>query len=126
MYVENTLSLLHSAEKLKKSRGLYTEDQVQRCVQLGGQFGRAVDNLFSKRVGSENCFLQRTNRQVKCSDVQAFCQRHNDKRLWDCVPGRVHNGFEKVRHEWRVKDPVKFARKLCELSHKLDLWRKFM
>ena len=32
---------------LKHSRGRYTDEQVARCSQMGGAFGREIDRLFT-------------------------------------------------------------------------------
>ena len=114
------------SEKLKKARGVYTDEQVARCSELGGQFGRHLEELFHSSVGSEHLAFQGDATHVDDNDVQSFLSEFVEDKLWDNVPGRAHPGFETMRHGWKVKNCADFAKKMAALSQKLDLWRNFV
>ena len=117
--------LSFDSEKLKRSRGLYTDQQVSRCCQLGGQFGKDLDAMLLQNIGMVHSTSSTLSHHVKCSDVRAFIERYESCNLWKSIPGRAHVGFEKMKHEFKVRNCEKFARRLSHLSYRLDVWKKF-
>ena len=114
------------SEKLRKSRGVYTDEQIDRCCQIGGQFGAALESLFSCNVGSERTVHSRHSTRDITHDVHVFLKNYVSDKLWNEIPKRQHNGFEKIRHEWKIKDSKKLAKRLLHRSERLDMWRKFV
>ena len=113
------------AEKLRRSRGTYTDAQVARCSQLGGQFGRNLSKLFCGAIGSEKDHFVRNCESVDKTDVAHFLETYSQDRLWSFIPGRQHDGFANIKHEWKFKNGAKFAAKMASLSQSLDCWRTF-
>ena len=70
-------------EMLKRSRGTYTNAQVQRCCQLCGAFGRYLDDIFMTSVTATD---QRPKKPCHQStkydtDVQQFLEGYKDECL---------------------------------------------
>ena len=125
MYTLNKYTRVYDAEKMRRARGIYTDEQVDRCSQLGGQFGHALEKLFLNDITGVHSSNYTPKRHSKCSDVNVFLENYRKYDLWQNVPGRCHAGFEKMKHEWRVKDCGKLAKRLHHLSNRLDLWKTF-
>lgn len=110
---------------MRKARGLYTDEHVARCSQLGGQFSKDLEKMFSENVGSDRLdFIRDGN--VDNSDVKVFLENYGDDELWAFKPGRFHTGFKNIKHEWRIKNCAKFIGKLTSLGETLDMWRSFV
>ena len=114
------------SEKLRQARGVYSDDHVARCSQLGGQFGKNLEALFYDHVGTEQNKYTKDCSHVSASDVNFFLTNYVNEELWEHIPGRQHHGFERVRHEWKIRNCDKLAKKLAYLSNRLDLWRNFV
>ena len=69
-------------EKLRKSRGVYTDEQIDRCCQIGGQFGAALESLFSCNVGSERTVHSRHSTRDITHDVHVFLKNYVSDKLW--------------------------------------------
>ena len=110
---------------MRKSHGLYTEEHVARCSEVGGQFRHDLHQLFRDNIGSERESLAQV-KKVDTNDVQHFIDNYAQENLWGYVPGRFHVGFESIKHEWRIKNCAKFTEKLLSLNQSMDLWRNFV
>lgn len=120
------LCLYVFTEKLKQSGGVYSDEQVARCSELGGQFAKTLESLFCTRVGTEKCQYFCNHKHVERRDVEVFVNTYKCDNLWGNIPKRSHAGFEKVKHEWRIRDCKRFATKLSNLSARLDMWKTFV
>ena len=105
--------------------GSYTDEHVARCSQLGGSFGRDLEQMLLQNVGSDRQGFIPDCNHVSNSDVRVFLNEYQTDRLWDYLPGRVHEGFADIKHEWKIRNPAAFAKKMSALSEKLDLWQSF-
>ena len=115
---------LYCSDKIRRSNGVYTEDQVARCCQLGGQFGRHLDDLFLHSLCGDKPSYQRTKYHVNKTDVASFVEQYQCHDLWKHVPGRAHAGFENIRHELKINDCAKFVKRIETLSERLDVWKR--
>ena len=112
-------------EKLKRSRGIYTDDQVARCCQLGGQFGRNLEAVLLQNISGGHLSSCTASHHINRSDVQVFVEKYRNHGLWENIPGRAHPGFEKMKHDSKVKDCGRLAKRLNHLSYRIDVWKKF-
>ena len=113
---------------MKRSRGRYTEKEVQRCAEMGGSFGKDIDKIlnhagvlsFTESSSSRAGFKKRQQ-----EDIMAFVNQFNADKLFSFVPNRSHVGLEAFQYINKIKQPLKLGKKLRVLSEVLDDWDVF-
>lgn len=104
---------------------MYSDDQVDRCAQLGGEFAKHLQEMFLRNVAASKCPNASRSKHV-CPDVQRFLDEYTDDRLWDYKPGRRHDGFKDVRVQFGISNTAKFASTVARLSNTLSVWENFL
>ena len=106
---------------LKHSRGHYTDQQVARCAQMGGAFGRQVDRLFTLaglgQYDSRDVY-KRPNWYKE--DIRAFTEEYQEYALTDYLPGRQPAGFKDFVFDISIKSPRQLAQKVLQFSTDMD------
>ena len=98
---------MHISEMLKKSRGQYTDKQIKRCSQLGGEFGREFLRLLSENIAlGHEASGQKPNNVYKQDITLAIKELHNDA-LFDYVPPRHYRAFATFTRTNRITAPQK-------------------
>ena len=85
------------SEMLKRSRGIYTERQVQRCAEMSGAYGKDVSRILAATTQHhENRPGQTKKATVLAGDVLKFTKIYGGDGLLSYVPGRSHRGMDEV------------------------------
>lgn len=111
---------------MKHSRGKYTNKQVDRCAQMGGAFGKKVDEIFTASgLGSFETF-SKMKRPSHSQDILLFTKEYLPDALFDYIPIRHHTGFQHfcLKSVSCIKKPGDMGKKLEDLSRQVDLWRE--
>jgi len=109
---------------LKRSRGQYTSQQVKRCAQIGGEFGKTIGKLVAESAGTHMISASQKTPGKYNADIREFVESFRADGLFDVHPGRQHPSFEGFMARKVVKNPEKLGRRLAELSRDFDLWRR--
>lgn len=112
------------SEMMKRSRGQYTDKQVMRCSQLGGEFGREFHRLVSENMGMGHEGIGKKSSNIYQKDVVACVKELQPDALFDYCPPREHKAFPGFVRSSQIKDPQKLGRHLNRLSEDLDFWRE--
>ena len=102
---------------------MYSDDQIDRCATLGGEFGKKLDVSFSNVSAAVSKIQKRKKREVP--DVQRFLEEYQEDQLWDYIPGRAHNGFANIKLHFGLTNGQKFAQTIDKYSTNLSVWQKF-
>ena len=111
---------------LKQSRGNITPQQVLRCAQLSGPYGRQMDQLFTQSglgdMDTRDCRQQIPEYK---SDIDRFVAEYACDRLCSYRPGRTHLGLRNFNYQRKLKkSPVKLGVHLKHLAENLDNFRR--
>ena len=112
------------SEMLKRSRGRYTPDQIRQVAIMSGAFGSSVQRGVEKALGMlPPCSRQHHNTKYR-SDVHKFSKLMKTRQLFEYVADRSAGHFQQFNHTKAINEPAKLGHRICELSTKLDFWRK--
>ena len=111
--------------RMKRSQGNYTDDQTARCCELGGDFSKNLDTLFSTNIAASHEPFSGKD-QVSTLDVQAMVEEHIEEELFSCKPGRNIRGLEKIRHGWALMRPKDVFGRVEKHLENFHLWREFI
>ena len=111
---------------VKHCRGRYSDNEIMRCAQMSGSFGKHVDNIFAeagllKESASTRCHRHRPYHM----DIAKFVDEYRQHGLGDYCPPRHHRGFSGYEYMSGLKNPRAMALKMSKLSEDLDLWRDY-
>ena len=107
----------------KRSRGNYTERQVNRCALMSGAFGREIDRLFGEAgLGDGNCDIYQKRLKSNVKDITKFVNEFAKDALLDYLPPRAHRGIGELDMASQIHRPRELGMKLRELSVAMDLW----
>ena len=109
---------------MKRSRGQYTPQQVKRCSQLGGEFGKEFHSLVSDSLGLPIKEMTRKASNKYKNDLKLFVREFSPDALFDYIPGREHKGFSDFVAKQALRSPYKLGKKLADLSTQMDFWRR--
>ncbi|CAC5389594.1 unnamed protein product [Mytilus coruscus] len=111
-------------ELLSCAKGQYTNATIQRCSQIIGPFGEALDTVFDSQVVENELYRHRRrsgNRDGNVKQLISFLQ--NDK-LFAFTVGRNHKAFPDFQFSENPRNPGQFQPKMIQLSKKLDKRRR--
>ena len=86
--------LLFSLRNSQVDPGRYTAEQVARCAEMSGPFGKAFEQLFlSSGIGQ---FASSHSNNSPCikSDIVTFVEEYREDALFSFIPGRHHKGYD--------------------------------
>lgn len=109
---------------IKNARGNYTEQQVLRCAQMSGPFGKQLDNMFTS-VGlvDMRSLPSRKRDNVYHSDIKRFVEDYKAEALCDYLPVRSHRAFDEYVASNRITAAAGLGQKLKSMSKRLDIWK---
>ena len=87
---------------MKRSRGRYTEKEVQRCAEMGGAFGKDLDRLLTSAgvVTFDDSFSRSdSQKRRQIEDIKEFVRDYRSDNLFGNVPGRFHEGLSNFKYE---------------------------
>ena len=110
------------SEMLKRPRGNYTDEQVARCAELSGSFGKEVDRLFSEAGLGNFCSPDHASSHSKRyrEDVATFVKEFHRDGLFEYLPGRYHKGFKKFKYSRQIREPQTMAHLMMRLAEDMD------
>ncbi|VDI47021.1 Hypothetical predicted protein [Mytilus galloprovincialis] len=111
-------------ELLSCAKGQYTNATIQRCSQIIGPLGEALDTVFDSQVVENELYRHRRrsgNRDENVKQLISFLQ--NDK-LFAFTVGRNHKAFPDFQFSENPSNPGQFQPKMIQLSKKLDKRRR--
>ena len=112
-------------EMLKHSGGNYTPQQVDRCAQMSGAFGKTLDKLVTiSGLGEMARHYDGQVRRHYMDDIPRFLQEYTPYGLCSYVTNRFHDGFAGFRHSKTIREPASLGFKLNVLSSRLDRWAR--
>ena len=112
---------LNISEMLKHSRGRYTDEQVSRCAQMGGAYGRHIDKLFTLAgLGQFDSRDMKKQPNWYKEDIRVFTEEYQEHALLDYLPGRQPDGFRDFVFDRSIRMPRKLGEKLISLSLDMD------
>lgn len=108
---------------VKKSRGVYTESQIERCSKMSGPFGKTIDRLVTESgfAATEAEATRRPKRENYRRDIAVVAEHFIGDKLFDYVPGRSHKAFDST-HCFTMKSAFKLGQHLQKLSQNRDYW----
>ena len=110
---------------LKHSRGNYTPQQISRCAQMSGPYGKYLDQLISEvGITDTQAALNKKVQSAYLNDIQRFIDEYQQHALCDYLPVRSHDHFEDYQQETRMNSPALMGQKLKELSVRMDKYKK--
>ena len=107
---------------VRRSRGKYTETQLQRCSKMGGAFGQEVDRLLLRGVGMDYCGQAAHGKTHQSQDVPLFVRDMQPEALFDYIPPRTVKGFDSIPSHSVLTNPHLLGQKLHALCREMDCW----
>ena len=109
----------------KRSNGVYTTTQLQRCAQMSGSFGKEVDRLFAT-AGFNTFQVESANRPKKCKKMEAdlltYVETYTQDNLFKYTEGRKMRCRNlKVDCKVELKTPYKLGLHLKKLNTNMDI-----
>ncbi|KAL7381000.1 hypothetical protein ABVT39_026866 [Epinephelus coioides] len=116
------------SEMMKRSYGRYTDQETQRCAEMGEAFGKELDRVLTNAgVASleQSWSIRDRSKKRQIADIRKFVREFNSDGLFDKVLGRFHDGLEKFSYSTKIKNPKRMGRKMRELALEIDDWDVF-
>ena len=111
-------------ELLAGARGRYTNTTIQRCSQIVGPLGEALDTIFDERIVEKEVYRHRRRNQNRDTNVQRLVRYLSNDKLFAHVNGRQHRAFPEFTLTENPRRPENFAAKMLQLSKRLDKRRR--
>ncbi|KAH3741064.1 hypothetical protein DPMN_047782 [Dreissena polymorpha] len=109
---------------LDAAKGRYTDLTIQRCSQIIGPLGGALDSVFDSNVIQHEIYRHRYRDCNRDTNVSRIIELLHDEQLFTNVPARYHNAFPGYVYNINPKQPGGFAAKIKQLSLRLDRLKK--
>ncbi|XP_078141846.1 uncharacterized protein LOC144539769 [Centroberyx gerrardi] len=113
-------------EMAHRSRGMYTDRQIQRCAETSGAFGKDLDRIFAVAgVGNSVSpqFSSGSAHKRIQADVAQFVSEYGKDGLFAFLPGRSHQGFDEFTYPRNIRDPQRMGELMKSFAKDMDLWR---
>ena len=78
---------------LESAKGRYTDTTIQRCSQIIGPLGDALDNVFDTRIVENELYRHRRRAQNRDSNVSRLVGILGKENLFSIIHGRRHSAF---------------------------------
>ncbi|XP_060559101.1 uncharacterized protein LOC132719356 [Ruditapes philippinarum] len=105
---------------LESAKGRYTDLTIQRCSQIIGPLGEALDSIFDVNIVQQEVYRHRYRAVNRDENVLRLIQFLADENIFKIVPGRKHNAFPDYDININPGKPEAFAAKVIQLSKRLD------
>lgn len=109
---------------LASAKGRYTDTTIDRCSQIIGPFGEALDSVFDANVVENEIYRHRKRTVNRDENVARLVEFLEKEKLFDIHAGRSHHAFKYFDFTETPKQAGKFACKMMQLSKKLDRRRQ--
>ena len=109
---------------LKKSRGRYTDQQIERVGIMSGAFGKEVRGTIEDIMGLPRHGTRRKTPTEYRTDVHKFSTLTKNARLFDYVAKRGDPNFPNYTHQVRITNPLNLAKQIQKLSKSMDFYRE--
>ncbi|KAK3102767.1 hypothetical protein FSP39_013804 [Pinctada imbricata] len=107
-------------ELLTSAKGRYTDTTIQRCSQIVGPLGEALDDIFGEKMVENEIYHHRRRSHNRDANIAKFLTFLKNDQLFQVIPGRQHRGFPNFTYTENVKKSSKFQAKMKQLSKRLD------
>lgn len=124
MQSHHNLLFSDSSELLDRSKGQYTEKQVERCGKMAGRFGEHLEDVFLRETMGKDREVKKKRDCVEKSDVIDFVEEFGECELFAYKEGRKHASFRNDLFDGRIPRVGKLKATLRDYSKKLDLRRR--
>ncbi|CAG2194617.1 unnamed protein product [Mytilus edulis] len=124
-FMNEILNILFK-DLLDSAKGRYTNNTIQRCSQIVGPLGEALDSVFDSKVIENELYRHRRRNLDRDLNVSKMITFLGDESLFSQTPGRHHRAFPKYFHNENPKFPGKFQGKMKQLSKRLDKRRRII
>lgn len=109
---------------LDSSAGRYTDSTIDRCSQLVGPLGQALDKIYDENLVEKEVYRHRRRHVTRDENVNLFVQLLARDQLFKNTPGRAHKAFPNFVHSETPKKACKYLPKMRYLSKRLDKRRR--
>ncbi|CAC5386074.1 unnamed protein product [Mytilus coruscus] len=111
---------------LDSAKGRYTNNTIQRCSQIVGPLGEALDSIFDSKVIENELYRHRRRNVDRDLNVSGMITFLSDESLFLRTSGRHQRAFPEYFHNENPKFPGKFQGKMKQLSKRLDKRRRII
>jgi hypothetical protein len=111
---------------LDSAKGRYTDSTLQRCSQIVGPLGEALDSVFDSQVIENELYRHRRRDVNRDVNVEKLLSYLKDEALFTETPDRAHRAFPNFVHNENPKFPGKYMGKMKQLSKRLDKRRRII
>ena len=105
---------------LEAAKGRYTDTTIDRCSQLIGPLGEALDVVFDANVIEKEIYRHRRRAGNRDANVSRLIEFLDPEQLFADYPGRHHSAFPEFSYDETPRQSGKFVAKIKQLSTKLD------
>ncbi|VDI05718.1 Hypothetical predicted protein [Mytilus galloprovincialis] len=109
---------------LDAAKGRYTKTTIQRCGQIVGPLGEALDSVFDSQIIEKELYRHRRRESNRDKNVERMITFLQGDDLFSTINGRHHRAFDPFVHNENPKFPGKFQPKMKQLSKRLDKRRR--
>ncbi|CAC5388947.1 unnamed protein product [Mytilus coruscus] len=109
---------------LDAAKGRYTKTTIQRCGQIVGPLGEALDSVFDSQIIEKELKRHRRRESNRDKNVERMITFLQGDDLFSTINGRHHRAFDPFVHNENPKFPGKFQPKMKQLSKRLDKRRR--
>lgn len=111
---------------LDSAKGRYTDSTIQRCSQIVGPLGEALDAVFDSNIIENELYRHRRRNANGDANVDGMISFLQEDSLFKKTAGRYYRAFPDYIHNENPKFPGKFQGKMKQLSKRLDKRRKIV
>ena len=109
---------------LAACKGRYTDTGLERCSQIVGPLGEALDEIFDEKVIENEVYRHRRRDHNRDENVRRLIRYLSNDRIFHPVERRCHAAFPDFTFNENPKFPKKFPAKITALSKRLDRRRQ--
>lgn len=109
---------------LDSAKGRYTNTTIQRCSQIVGPLGEALDGVFDSKVVENELYRHRRRHEDRDKNVEELISLLSKENLFDFIPGRTHKTFPDFQFTENPRNAGQFIAKMTQLNKKLDKIRR--
>ena len=111
---------------LDSAKGRYTNTTIQRCSQIIGPLGEALDVVFDSKIVENELYRHRRRSENRDKNVAQLIGLIQNENLFSFVPGRHHRAFPDFVYSENPVQAGQFKAKMLQLSKKLDKRRRII
>lgn len=109
---------------LDSAKGRYTNTTIQRCGQIIGPLGEALDSVFDSKIVENELYRHRRRSENRDKNVRQLIALLQKENLFSFIHGRHHRAFPDFSYSENPVNAGQFKAKMLQLSKKLDKRRR--